>query len=654
MRTSLYCTPQTLIFRALMDKIITILSALRMGSTVKRQVIPHIQNYIHILTYNNLKFKNPIKSMTNKRFALQSLLMIVLMLYSGLTSSLQAQNSNTPKQITATYLLQNANITVSPGQIRFGSVLVRDGLIEQVGANIQAPYDAQVIDMDSMYIYAGFIDALSHVGLKKREKEDRPKVKDPGNPPNAVAGITPEHSVYEDYIPSEGSVKNLREQGYGIAHVVPEGRMLPGMGAIFSLGEGDPSSLAIRKEASMFSQLKSANRVAPGTTIGVMAKYRDIYRNAEATSKYNSKYKLNPSGMRRAQPEPAIEAFIPVVNKQLPVYFIAQSALDVSRVIALQKELGFKLILSDVEQGWPMAHKIKAGQYPILLSLDLPSAKKEDKKKKTVELTDEEKKKETEDSAKEDEKKKSKEEKLSRLEKINLRTKLEKEERKNLSIKDYESQAALMDNQGIKFAFTSISAKPSDIRKNIKRMIEAGLSEVTALAALTTNAAEQLGISNIAGTVEKGKLANLVITDKPYFEEKSAIRYVFVDGQMNEMKKKAEKKGTLEKGAGAALVGVWTYSIEIPGETKNGIIKITSDSNELTIEVSSADSPGDTDEATAVTLDDNNLTFDLTIDYDGFQMELSYDIDIAENTMKGMVKAGQFGSFPMEGTRNPE
>ena len=594
--------------------------------------------------------------MTNKRYALQVLLMVAITLITGWTTNLQAQNSNTPKEVTTTYLLQNAHITARPGQTSFGSILVRDGLIEQVGLNIKAPYDAQVIDMDSMYIYAGFIDALSHVGLKKKDKEDRPKVKDPGNPPNDVAGITPEHSVYDDYIPSEGSVEKLREQGYGIAHVVPKGRMLPGMGAIFSLGKGDAAELVIKKEASMFSQLKSANRVAPGTTIGVMAKYRDIYRNAEATSKYTNKYNISPNGMRRAQPEPAVEAFVPVVNKQLPVFFIANSALDVSRVIELQKELGFQLVLSDVEQGWPMANKISTGKYPILLSMDLPDAIKEDKKDKKDEskLTVEEKKKAAEEKAKEEEKKKKEDAKLSVLEKANRKAKMEREERKKKSIKDYEAQAAEMEKKGIKFAFTGISTKPGDIRKNLKRMIDAGLSENTALAALTTNAAEQLGISKIAGTIEKGKLANLVITDKPYFEEKSAIRYVFVDGQKSEMKKKEEKKGEVAKGAGAALEGEWKYTIEIPGQTQGGIIKITPDGDDLKVELSSDDEPDDFEEATAVSFLDKNLKFDLSIDNDGFQMDLSFDLDVDENTMKGMVKAGQFGSFPMEGSKIPK
>lgn len=304
--------------------------------------------------------------MKDKRSALSSILLMAVFVLSSWNTQLKAQNSNEPKEVTKTYLLTNAHITARPGQTTFGSILLRDGLIEKVGANVTAPFDAQVIDMDSMYMYAGFIDALSHVGLKKKEKEDRPRVNDPGNPPNDVAGITPEHSVYDDYSAEEGSVKKMRESGFGIAHVVPQGRMLPGMGAIFSLGKGDSEDLVIAKEASMFSQLKSANRVAPGTIIGVMDKYRDIYRNAAATTKYSGKYKMNPIGMRRAKPDPSIEAFIPVANKQMPVYFIANSGLDISRVIQLEKDLGFKLVIADVEKGWTMAKKIKAGRLSFI------------------------------------------------------------------------------------------------------------------------------------------------------------------------------------------------------------------------------------------------------------------------------------------------
>lgn len=552
-----------------------------------------------------------------------------------------SQNSNEPKEVTQTYLLKNAHITTKPGQTMFGHILIRDGLIAQVGPSISAPFDAQVIDMDSMYIYAGFIDALSHTGVKKPEKENNDRVRDPGNPTNKRAGITPEHAVTEDFDPQDGSVKKSREAGFTIAHVVPRGRMLPGMGGVFSMAKGASTDMVIADDASMFSQLRSASRVAPGTLIGVLAKYRDIYRNAEALKTYSSKYATNPSGLNRAKPDDAIAAFVPVVSKQMPVFFAAKSMLDVSRIINLQKELGFKLVLSDVRQGWPMMDKIKRGNYPVVLSLDLPKEIKEEEKK---DMTDEEK-------AKAEKKKKKEEAKLSALEKANKANKAAREERKKKSVAEYESQAAMMEKSGVKFAFSTMSSKPSDARKEIRRMIKAGLSERAALAALTTNAADILGISRVAGTLESGKMAHIVVTDKPLFEEKSAVRYIFVDGQMNEMKKKEEKKGDVNTDALSAVAGVWSYSIEIPGETQTGNIKIEKDGDDAVVSISSSDNLEDYEEVNNVNLEADKLTFDFQVEEGGMQLPLSFDIDIEGNNMTGKVNAGNFGAFPIEATK---
>lgn len=555
------------------------------------------------------------------------------------SSEINAQNSNEPKQVTATYLLKNAHITARPGQTQFGHILVRDGLIAQVGPNIQAPFDAQVIDLDSMYVYAGFIDAISHAGVAKPEKEERQRVPDPGNPTYEQAGITPDVSVFEVYDASESSVKKARDNGFTIAHVVPRGRMLPGQGGIFSMGEGKASDQMIAENTSMFSQFKSASGVAPGTLIGVMAKYRDVYRNAEALNTYTTKYISNPVGMNRAKPDPAIAAFSPVVKKQQPVYFVANKMLDISRVMRLQKDLGFKLVLADVKQGWQMADKIKMGNFPLILSLDLPEAAKEEK-----EMSDEEK-------AKAEKKAKEEEAKMSILEKANAKAKKEREEKKKKSIAQYEQQAAMMEKKGIAFAFTNMSSKPGDARKNISRMIKAGLSEKAALAALTTNAAQMLGISKVAGTLEAGKMAHIVVTEKPLFEEKSAIRYVFVDGNMSEFKKKEEKKGEVNTSALDAIAGIWSYSVEIPGETQTGNIKVEKDGEDALVSISSSDSPDEYDEVTNVNVEEGKLTFDFTAEEQGMQLPLSFDLEIDGNDMKGKVNAGNFGSFPLEATK---
>ena len=101
--------------------------------------------------------------------------------------TLQGQANKEYPEITSTYCISNANIVVKPGVIiSNGSVVIKDGLIQAVGKNPDIPPHAKVIPADSMYVYAGFIDGLSHAGIQKAEKKEggnaSDKVKDRGSP----------------------------------------------------------------------------------------------------------------------------------------------------------------------------------------------------------------------------------------------------------------------------------------------------------------------------------------------------------------------------------------------------------------------------------------------------------------------------------------
>jgi imidazolonepropionase-like amidohydrolase len=85
---------------------------------------------------------------------------------------------------------------------------------------------------------------------------------------------------------------------------------------------------------------------------------------------------------------------------------------------------------------------------------------------------------------------------------------------------------------GVKFAFYSDGLEgPKDIRKSLKKAMDAGLSADAALRALTLDAAQILGAGDVLGSIEPGKIANLVVTDGDLFGEKTKIKHVFVDGQ---------------------------------------------------------------------------------------------------------------------------
>lgn len=555
-----------------------------------------------------------------------------------------SQNSNDAKEVTTTYYVKNAFVVQKPGTVLSNtSILIKDGMIKSVGSSIPIPFDAEVIDADSMYVYAGFIDACSHAGVAKKENKDRPRVDNPGNPPKDLAGITPQYTVRSSIGEKlDKSMGEMRDLGFGFIHVVPRGRMLPGQGSILSTGDLKPSQSILRENVSEFAQFKSARGMFPATTIGVMSQFRDLIKNATYSNNYKKAYALNPNGLDRPQQSEELAALYPVVEKKMPVFFYAPKVKDVNRALILQKELGYNMVLTGVRQGWPLMSSLVTTGNPVVLSLKLPEEIKEEKKDDDKDKT----KDKTKDSDKEKKEEKPKKKKAKKED--DPETKMLKE-RKKKSHDEYVSQAAMFEKQRIKFSFSSLDTKSKDIRNNILRMVKGGLSEDAALSALTTNPASLLGISAMAGTIEQGKIANIFITDKPYFDEKSKIKYLIIDGNVkyNKEEKKKKKSGDEESGE---LAGAWSYEVEIPGQSQSGTMNIEGTGDDISISLDSSDEPGEFLDATNISLDGSSLSFDVTDD--GVTFSVSVDVD--GDTLEGTVSVGEFGSFPMTGSKKPE
>ncbi len=510
--------------------------------------------------------------------------------------------------------------------IEYGSILINDGIIENVGKGISPPFDAITIDADSMHVYAAFIDALSNTGMKAaEEKDEKPDVKFPGNPPDEVAGVTPYKEAFK--VLGKSGIKEMREAGFGISHVAPIGRMLPGQTCIISLSDKPMQEKLIATNHAMFSQLKSAPRVFPGTMIGVLTKWKELYKQAEGAIKHQNAFKLSNNGMQRPAYSESVNAFIPIVNKEQSVYFKAHKAKDIHRVLTLQKNLGFNLVLTDVAQAFPVIDKIKSANIAVLMSLEIPE--------------------------KEEEKEKEDKEESAEVEKVDLEMEALKK-RKAMAYDNYINQVDLLSKNNIQFGFSWLEAKPKDLHKNIRTLIENGLSKENALKALTTTPARILGISNIAGSVQKGKIANLMISTTDYFDEKAKIKFMIVDGELHEYEVK-EKKKKANAGEAVDIVGTWRYEAKIPGNETTGKMVVKKSGDDYEIEFFSDDDPNDPSTAEDVEFDGTNLTYGFMISEEGFSMDISVDVDFTENEFEGTISAGDFGSFPMEGTReNPE
>ena len=529
-----------------------------------------------------------------------------------------SQNDEIP-EITNKFLITNANVIVKPGQVlENASVLIEDGFITQVGANINAPFDAQIIEADSMYIYPGFIASISHIGVPKKEApKEAPTVKDPGNPPNDLAGITPELSLRDVLSVTDKSISDYRKNGVTISHSVPKGKMLPGKGSIIILNGSSVDEMLMEEDISLFAKLDGANRIYPATVMAVMAKYRDLFRNASIAVNHEKVYKSKPSGTKRPNYDKSITGLYPAANKEIPVYFSAPKTRDIQRAMRLQKELGFDIVPTEIKQGWLNIDKLK--NYPVLLSLNLPKEVKEDKKKKKADEETEEMK--------------------------------QFKAKKKKSYDDYLNQSAFFAEKGVSFSYSLLDIKAGDIHKNLARLVANGLNEDTALAAMTTNPAKTLGISNSAGSIEKNKMANLFVSTKPYFDKDSKIKYVFVEGKKFEYEISKKKKSSSDSTATKDLSGTYNYTVEIPGMSTTGKMIITKEEDTYNIEISSDQSQDEPSKAEGVEQDGNTLDFSFKAEAQGASINVDTNVEFDDDTFEGTISIADFGSFPITGEK---
>jgi adenine deaminase len=230
--------------------------------------------------------------------------------------------------------------------------------------------------------------------------------------------------------------------------------------------------------------------------------------------------------------------------------------------------------------------------------------------------------------------------------------------RKLKAYKDLIAQASHFEKMNIPFAFSCLDVKTKEFKSNLRSMLDAGLSERTAIAALTTVPASILGVQSMVGTVEKGKMANLVISDKPYFDEKSTVKFVFVDGKLydyNEAEKKGDKKDNLDKDEEHFLNAVWSFTVEIPGGSQTGTLNFFNAPSETKV-ILKSDNDGSEDRGDDIAIKDKNVVVKMNTEIDGSSVPIVIDITFDGKTFTGTVSLEGMGSFPINGEKkdNPK
>jgi len=366
----------------------------------------------------------------NKQFLMAG--MLGLLVAGWLSQAAMAQSDPTGKRrVTSTYAITNATVFKAPGDPGSkATILIKDGVILGVGTSLTLPKEAKLIAGDSLFVYPGFIDGAGTMGITKPKDVERPKDFVSSNPADEIAGITPWRMAPESYAASSTLVDDWRKAGFTLSQVVPDGGMLPGKTALMVLGDAKNNNL-LRNNVAMAANFRSSRGMYPATLAGVMAKFRDLYQNTSLILDHEKLYASN-AGVKRPQASPSQVALSPVVQKQMPVLFTAATELEIRRVLSLQKELGFKLVLTGLETYESVIGLIKSSGTPVLIKLQVPDDKSI---------------------------------KAQKAEGVTDATKAQYARVKESYAKALK-QAAQLEQVGIMFAFSTADAKPADVKKN--------------------------------------------------------------------------------------------------------------------------------------------------------------------------------------------
>jgi imidazolonepropionase-like amidohydrolase len=389
-----------------------------------------------------------------------------------------------------TYVIRNARIvTVSGADIENGSILIRDGKIEAVGPSVNAPPGAQQIEGRGLSVYPGMIDAATSMGLVEV--------------PQGAAGtvdlsetgeLNPNAKAFIAINPHSAHIAVTRVDGVTNSLSSPTGGLISGQAAFINLLGTSQREMAIVPYAAL---VISYPRVGGGgggfggqqqvanlsETLAAnerqVERIRKMLRDAEAYGRAHDAYAKDRS-LPRPDQNVVLEPLVPYVRGERPVIFRADRETEIRGALKFAEEMKLKPIILGGNDAWKVTSLLKEKNVPVILTgvFELPSR---------------------EDDA------------------YDLL---------------YEN-ASKLQQAGVRFCISTgdAGAEVRNLPLYAGMAAAYGLSKSDALKAVTLYPAQILNVADRLGSIEPGKIANLVITDGDLLEIRTHIRYLFIDGR---------------------------------------------------------------------------------------------------------------------------
>jgi imidazolonepropionase-like amidohydrolase len=421
--------------------------------------------------------------------------LLILVIYASSVAAQQIGNPTTQDGVMpprATIAIRNARIvTVSGPDIERGTVVIRDGKIEAVGANVTVPAGAQSIDGSGLSVYPGMIDAGTNMGLVEVPQGangtvDLSEVGDFNPNAKAIIAVNP-HSAHIAVTRVEGITNTL---------TAPTGGLISGQAALINLLGTAPKEMAVVPQVALVINYPRIGGGGGGGFGGFqqqpanlaetlqanerqVEQIRKMLRDAEAYGRAQDAYAKDKS-LPRPDRNVVLEPLVPYVRGEQPVIFRADREAEIRGAIRFADEMKLKAIILGGNDASKVANLLKEKNVPVILTGIFSLPPREDDAYDSL----------------------------------------------------YEN-AAKLQQAGVRFCISTGDPGPEvrNLAQYAGMAAAFGLSKADAVKAVTLYPAQILNVADRLGSIEVGKMANLVVTDGDLLEIRTRIRYLLIDGR---------------------------------------------------------------------------------------------------------------------------
>ncbi len=415
-----------------------------------------------------------------------------------LTGAAQAQQATRTQPVegmrdngTGYHALVGARVVTAPGQVLDNAtIVIRDGLIQEVTRGGRAPAGARVWDLAGHTVYPGFIDAHGNLGM-----DAVPEGGDVGPThwnPQVRAWFSTTSNLQDD----ETRRRSLRSQGFGTALAVPRQGIFRGTASVVNLGDAGVRDRVLRPDLLQsvgFERSFQLGGSYPNSPMGTTALMKQTFMDADWYIRAWGAYESSGRAFLPPETSEALEALEDVVQGRQAVVFETQSEEEYLRAYRMAADYGIDPWFRGSGQEYRIVDVLRGRSDPLIVPLNFPDAPDVSDPEAALNVT------------------------LAELRHWYLAP----------------TNAAKLADAGVRFAITADGlASLDDFLPNLRTAVARGLTPTDALAALTTTPAEWLGLSRTHGTIAAGKVANLVVSEGDLFTEDATVRDVWVQGRV--------------------------------------------------------------------------------------------------------------------------